>query len=560
MPRILVTNDDGVHSEGIHALAAALRPLGDVLVVAPHIEASAIGHALTLRRPLRIEELREGVYEVDGTPTDCVNIAITKLFNGLPDLIVSGINKGYNLGDDVTYSGTVSGALEGALLGVPSIAVSLARSSGKYDFGPAAAAAAAIAALTLARRVHAADLRQPQRAGGEAEGLQAHRAGETEPRDDRRRTVRPARQAVLLDRRRGERLGAARPLRFPGRARRIRLRHAAAAGHDRLRGAGEARDAGPGEHTMRFARLIPLVLALACLLPAAARAQDPVHKDHPRFSGMPNYEISNVDDQDFGAGDFEMGPGKEAKHVEGHYWKFNYNLKEGQRKAGPLQIGRNYTALLTAKGGTKLFEELAAGGGTTTGTMPIGNGRTLWLQVDVNNSGESYALTIVEEGEMKQEVEFTAGDLAEALKSKGSVTVRNILFDTGKATIKPESAGALAVIADALKSDGTLKVEIQGHTDNVGAAAANLKLSQDRAAAVKAYLVQTGGIAAGRLTTAGLGDTKPVGDNTTEEGRGQNRRGWSWSGSRDRGSGIGDRDDGVWLISIRYASARDSLV
>ena len=78
--RILVTNDDGVHSEGIHALADALRRLGDVIVVAPHIEASAIGHALTLRRPLRMEQLRDGVYEVDGTPTDCVNIAITQLF------------------------------------------------------------------------------------------------------------------------------------------------------------------------------------------------------------------------------------------------------------------------------------------------------------------------------------------------------------------------------------------------------------------------------------------------------------------------------------------------
>jgi len=149
MPRILVTNDDGVHSDGIHALAAALRPLGDVLVVAPHAEASAIGHALTLRRPLRMEHLREGVYEVDGTPTDCVNIGISKLFGALPDLVVSGINKGYNLGDDVTYSGTVSGALEGALLGVPSIAVSLARTDGPYDFGPAAAAAATIAALVL---------------------------------------------------------------------------------------------------------------------------------------------------------------------------------------------------------------------------------------------------------------------------------------------------------------------------------------------------------------------------------------------------------------------------
>src|SRR5206468_2466059 len=127
MKRILITNDDGVHSDGIHVLAAALAPLGDVLVVAPHVEASAIGHALTLRRPLRVEQLRDGVYEVDGTPTDCVNIAITKLFTAAPDLIVSGINKGYNLGDDVTYSGTVSGALEGALLGVPSIAVSQER-------------------------------------------------------------------------------------------------------------------------------------------------------------------------------------------------------------------------------------------------------------------------------------------------------------------------------------------------------------------------------------------------------------------------------------------------
>jgi 5'-nucleotidase len=150
MPRILVTNDDGVHSDGIHALAGALRPLGDVIVVAPHIEASAIGHALTLRRPLRLEQLREGVYEVDGTPTDCVNIAISKLFEGArPDLIVSGINKGLNVGDDVTYSGTVSGALEGALLGVPSIAVSLARTTGQYDFGASAAAAMTIAALVL---------------------------------------------------------------------------------------------------------------------------------------------------------------------------------------------------------------------------------------------------------------------------------------------------------------------------------------------------------------------------------------------------------------------------
>ena len=151
MPRILVTNDDGVHSEGIHALADALKRLGDVTVVAPHIEASAIGHALTLRRPLRVERLRPNVYEVDGTPTDCVNVAVARILDGPPDVVVSGINKGYNLGDDVTYSGTVAGAMEAALLGMPGIAVSLERSSGTYDFGPAAAAAAQVAERVLTR-------------------------------------------------------------------------------------------------------------------------------------------------------------------------------------------------------------------------------------------------------------------------------------------------------------------------------------------------------------------------------------------------------------------------
>ena len=151
MPRILVTNDDGVHSEGIRALAEALMPLGDVTVVAPIQEASAIGHALTLRRPLRIDSIAPGVFAVDGTPTDCVNIAITHVLKDKPDLIVSGINKGWNLGDDITYSGTVSGALEGALLAIPSIAVSAQRVKDDCEFGPSAIAAAAIAEAVLAR-------------------------------------------------------------------------------------------------------------------------------------------------------------------------------------------------------------------------------------------------------------------------------------------------------------------------------------------------------------------------------------------------------------------------
>jgi 5'-nucleotidase len=145
MVRILVTNDDGYRSEGIHALARALGGIGEVTIVAPMTEASAIGHALTLRHPLRLDAIDDRVFAVEGTPTDCVNIAVTHVFKGLPDLVVSGINKGWNLGDDVTYSGTVAGALEAALLGIPAIAVSLRQTRGDYDFSHAASAASTLA-------------------------------------------------------------------------------------------------------------------------------------------------------------------------------------------------------------------------------------------------------------------------------------------------------------------------------------------------------------------------------------------------------------------------------
>lgn len=146
MPIILVTNDDGYRSEGVITLADALRPLGEVTIVAPIEEASAIGHALTIKRPLRLERISDGIFSVDGTPTDCVNIAISQVLKRIPDMIVSGINKGWNLGDDITYSGTVAGALEGALLGVQSIAVSLRQTRGDYDFTYAAKAGASLAA------------------------------------------------------------------------------------------------------------------------------------------------------------------------------------------------------------------------------------------------------------------------------------------------------------------------------------------------------------------------------------------------------------------------------
>lgn len=125
MTRILLTNDDGVEAPGLRALEKALAEVAEVIVVAPDREQSASGHALTLHRPLRMAELGEGRYSVDGTPTDCVNLAVLWLLvESPPDLVVSGINYGLNLGDDVTYSGTVSATFEGVLLGIPSVAFS----------------------------------------------------------------------------------------------------------------------------------------------------------------------------------------------------------------------------------------------------------------------------------------------------------------------------------------------------------------------------------------------------------------------------------------------------
>lgn len=123
--KILVSNDDGYMAEGIRALAEALTDLGEITVVAPDRNRSGASNSLTLENPLRLDKMNEGIYRVDGTPTDCVHLAITGLLEEEPDMVVSGINAGANLGDDVLYSGTVAAAMEGRFLGLPAIAISL---------------------------------------------------------------------------------------------------------------------------------------------------------------------------------------------------------------------------------------------------------------------------------------------------------------------------------------------------------------------------------------------------------------------------------------------------
>jgi 5'-nucleotidase len=147
-PNILVTNDDGVGADGIAALREALEPLGNVMVVAPDREQSAASHAVTLRHPLRVDRIDENTISVDGTPTDCVLLAVNGLLPQKPDYVFSGINHGPNMGSDVSYSGTVAAAIEGTLCGIPAVAISRAM-WGTGDFSAAAGFAAVLARMVM---------------------------------------------------------------------------------------------------------------------------------------------------------------------------------------------------------------------------------------------------------------------------------------------------------------------------------------------------------------------------------------------------------------------------
>lgn len=269
-----------------------------------------------------------------------------------------------------------------------------------------------------------------------------------------------------------------------------------------------------------WTRSVLAIVLLACGA-APGYAQDDAEgaKDHPAIPRMPGYYINNYEQHDFDGYDFPSGD--TTVRVEGRFWNIQYAAKDGVKPQSALAISRNYRNAFAAKGGRQRY--VSDDAWETVLTMTV-NGVDTWMHIHVSNGGEVYELHIVEKSGMAQDITLDASAIAKALDETGTITLHNILFETGKATLKAESAAALQPVIDVLTADSTLRLEIQGHTDNTGTKAANLTLSQQRADAVREYLVTTGGIAAVRLTAVGLGDTMPVAPNTTEDGRAQNRR------------------------------------
>jgi len=269
-------------------------------------------------------------------------------------------------------------------------------------------------------------------------------------------------------------------------------------------------------------------------------------KDHPLFTRMAQYEIYGCATTEFDAVAFprpelkEWNNPEDYSSIEGKIHAISYKLKEGATPASSLQIIRNFQNAVKKDGGAVLgdygpevypilsrtAEKYLAESPSGTSfdrytTMTLNkSGSEFWIYLCASESYQDYMLLMVEKQEMKQEI--SVNELEKQLNKDGFITYY-INFDTGKATIKPESEGSVNQIAALLKGVPALKVSIEGHTDNVGTAESNKKLSEDRAKAVMAAVVAKG-IAADRMSAVGRGQDAPVADNRKEEGRALNRR------------------------------------
>ncbi len=276
-----------------------------------------------------------------------------------------------------------------------------------------------------------------------------------------------------------------------------------------------------------------IVCCAVALMPGLTTAAAQECQDNPLFTRMPNYHVYECEASEFDARQIPIDVDADGEPVletvEGAYSYVTYELDEGAKAASPLQILRNHLNAAKAAGGTvvKEFGALERMLGDWVNIQQqiatikfVKDGKETWVHLGSVNSGDYYAIAMVQREAMAQTVSATA--LLQQIERDGLLTLE-VHFDTGKATIQPASATTLDQAAEALKTAPQLVVEIGGHTDNVGSPESNLTLSQQRAESVQAALVERG-VPADRLSAKGYGQTAPVADNRTEEGRARNRR------------------------------------
>src|SRR5262245_13974977 len=274
--------------------------------------------------------------------------------------------------------------------------------------------------------------------------------------------------------------------------------------------------------------IVRILATATCLMAANASAGEDVAgaKDHPLLTRYPDSFITEYT-KNYDATEFSVGPrGAEPKKqtVEGDTTTIRYFYENAEKQPSPLQLIRNYQNAVKQIGGAVVYERLPkeGDGGETTLQVTTG-GKDVWIKVLPDIFGaptQSYQLVITEVASMAQVV--SANELLRELNKNGYVALY-INFDTGKADLKQDGVATVQEIATLLKSHPTLRLSVEGHTDNVGDAAANKKLSEARAKSVTSAIVASG-IDAARLSASGFGQEKPVADNRNEEGRARNRR------------------------------------
>lgn len=266
-------------------------------------------------------------------------------------------------------------------------------------------------------------------------------------------------------------------------------------------------------------RLLILLSGIVLSLVSSGFAQQDVEgsADHPLVTRMPGFYIGEFTRHDFDSYESYVESGKD--HLwEGKYTNISYYLKDGSPEPSMTAVVRNYENAIKKIGGTVI-----AKGDRYVEAKVQKNGGTTYVHVEAFNDGSLYNVIIVESKAMEQNVVADANALSASIAASGKVAVYGILFDTGLAVVKPESGPALDEITKLLKQNASLQLYVVGHTDNVGALPANLKLSADRADAVVKALTARG-VAASRLKAAGSGPYCPVASNATDDGRAKNRR------------------------------------